>query len=120
MASGDTSAPRYEEAKTKYDTDYANAMSGKERYDKIYQQVKSANEVLTAHFKKSDYTAKEVAAIETDNEELTAAIQSANFVYGNGMTSLADAEKQIKGGVDYFTDQVNYNLNKDFKGRTNW
>jgi subtilisin family serine protease len=118
VASGDTSAPRFEEAQAKYDEDYGKAMSNKERYDQIYQQVKSADEVLTAHFKKSDYTAKEVAAIETENEELKTAIQSANFVYGNGMTSLADAEKQIKGGVEYFTDQVNYNLSKDFKGRT--
>jgi len=118
VASGDTSDPRFEEAQAKYDEDYGKAMANKERYDQIYQQIKGANEVLTAHFKKSDYTPEEVAAIETENEELKTAMQSANFVYGNGMKSLADAEKQIKGGVDYFTDQVNYNLSKDFKGRT--
>ncbi|MGB1307961.1 MAG: S8 family peptidase [Oceanihabitans sp.] len=117
VASGNQSAPRFEEAKAKYDADYGKAMASKQRYDQIYQQVKSANEVLTAHFKKSDYTAKEVAAIKTDDEALKAAVQSATFVYSNGMTSLADAEKQIKGGVEYFTDQVNFNLNKEFNGR---
>lgn len=118
VASGNESAPRYAEAKAKFDTDYAKALSGKERYDQIYQQVKSANEVLTKHFKKSDFTAKEVAAIKTEDETLKSAMQAATFVYSNGMTSLTEAEEQIKGGVEYFTDQVNYNLNKDFKGRT--
>ena len=38
-------------------------------------------------------------------------------MYANGMTSISEAEKQIKGGVEYFTDQLNANLNKDFNGR---
>ena len=33
------------------------------------------------------------------------------------MTSLTEAEEQIKDGVEYFADQLNANLNKDFKGR---
>ena len=75
VASGDTSDPRFEEAQAKYDEDYGKALANKERYDQIYQQVKGANEVLTAHFKKSDYTPEEVAAIETENEELKTAMQ---------------------------------------------
>ncbi|WP_299883501.1 S8 family peptidase [uncultured Lacinutrix sp.] len=118
VASGDTSAPRFAEAKAKYDADYGRATAGKQQYDQIYQQVINANKVLTAHFKKADFTPAEVNAIENPSEELKGAIEMAKRLYGNGVTSFAEAEKQVKGGVEYFTSQVNYNLNKDFKGRT--
>ena len=117
VASGDTNAPRYQEALAKYEEDYKSALSGKERYDQIYQKISEANEALSKHFNSEDYTAEQVNAIETDNAELAEAVKSAKFFYANGMTSLADAKKQIKGGVEYFTDQVNFNLNKDFNGR---
>jgi len=118
VASGNTSAPRFAEAKAKHDKDYAAATAGKQQYDQIYQQVTGANKILTAHFKKSDFTLAEVNAITNPNEELKGAIEMAKRIYGSGATSFAEAEEQVKGGVEYYTDQVNYNLNKDFKGRT--
>lgn len=117
IASGDTSAPRYAEAKTKYDKDYAQALAQKQQYDQIYTGVESAHKTLTAHFKKPDYTPKEVNAIKTENTDLKTAVDTAKFMYGNGMTSINEALEQIKGGVEYFTSRVNYNLNKDFNGR---
>ncbi len=117
VASGDTNAPRYAEAKAKYDKDHGQAMGGKQQYDQIYTRVKGAHETLTAHFGKADYSKKEVTDIKTENDDLKAAKETANFIYGNGLSSMEEAVKQIKGGVEYYTDQVNYNLNKDFKGR---
>lgn len=117
IASGDTNAPRYAEAKAKYDTDYAQALAGKQQMDQINLTVGNAHKTLTAHFKKEDYTAKEVAAITNPNDELKAAIDTANSMYERGAPSLPEVLKQVKGGVEYYTDQVNYNLNKDFEGR---
>lgn len=118
VATGDTSIPRYAEAVEKLEKDYQQALSGKQRYDQIYGQVSSANKVLTAHFKKEDYTPAEVNAITAEEgSELATAVATAKFMYANGMTSISEAEKQIKGGVEYFTDQLNANLNKDFNGR---
>ncbi len=117
IKSGNTSDPRFAEAKAKYDADYAQALAGKQQYEGIYQQVKSSNEVLTTYFKKSDFTQAEVNAITNPSEELNGAIEIAKRIYANGISSLAEAEEQIKGGVEYYTDQVNYNLNKDFSGR---
>ena len=74
--------------------------------------------MLTKHFGKEDYTAEEVKAINTEDQALKDAVGVANFIYGNGLTSMKEAKDQIKSGVEYFTDQVNYNLNKDFNGRT--
>jgi len=117
VASGNTSDPRFNEAKAELDKKHKEALAGKERYDQIYQQISGAHEVLTKYFKKADYTQKEVNAIKTEEEQLIQAVQVANFAYGNGLGSIEEALKQIKGGVEHFTDQLNYNLNKDFKGR---
>ncbi len=117
-ASGDSSIPRYAEAVAQLEKDYQQALSNKQRYDQIYTNVSSAHKVLTAHFKKADYTAEEVNAITAEEgSELATAVSTAKFMYANGMKSVAEAEEQIKGGVEYFTDQLNANLNKDFNGR---
>ena len=118
VASGDTSAPRYDEAKAKYDTDYNAALAGKQQYEGIYNSVEGAHKALAAHFKKEDYTSKEVAAITTEDATLKAAIETATGMYGRGAKSLPEVLEQVKGGVDYYGDQVAFNLNKDFKGRT--
>ncbi|QXP60613.1 S8 family peptidase [Olleya sp. HaHaR_3_96] len=114
----DTSLPRYAEANAELEEAYQSALSGKKRYDQIYAKVSSANKVLAAHFKKSDYTPEEVNAITTtEGSDLATAVAAAKFMYANGMTSMPDAEEQMKAGVEYFTDQLNANLNKEFKGR---
>ncbi len=117
VASGNTSDPRYNEAKAELDKKHKEALQNKERYDQLYQQFSGAHNLLTKHFKKSDYTQEEVNAIKTENEQLKQAIQVANFAYRNKLDSLEVAIKEIKGGLDHFTDQLNFNLNKDFKGR---
>ncbi|WP_055447320.1 S8 family peptidase [Lacinutrix mariniflava] len=118
VASGDTSAPRYAEAKAKYDTEYNAALAGKQQYEGIYNSVEGAHKALAAHFKKEDYTSKEVAAITTEDATLKAAAETATDMYGRGAKSLPEVIEQVKGGVDYYGDQVAFNLNKDFKGRT--
>ncbi len=117
VASGNTSAPRFNEAKAELEKKYKEAKTNKERYDQIYQQISEAHNTLTDHFKKSDYSQEEVGAIKTEDEKLKKAVQMANFAYSNGLESMEGALKEIKSGVEHFTDQLNYNLNKDFKGR---
>lgn len=118
VASGDTNAPRYAEAKAKYDTDYAKALAGKQQYEGIYNSVNDAHKTLTAHFNKEDYTSKEVAAITTDDATLKAAADTATSMFGRGAPSLPAVLEQVQGGLDYYGDQVAFNLNKDFNGRT--
>jgi len=117
VASGNTSAPRYAEAKAKYDADFNKAVANKQQYEGIYKELENSHKTLIAHFKKENYTAKEVAAIKTENETLKAAIGMASNMYANGFSSLPKAMERLKGAVDYYSDQVAYNLNKDFKGR---
>ena len=117
LASGDTKNPQYAAAKAEYDEKYGEATANKARYDQIYQSVKNADETVAGHLKKKDYTKEDVAGIKTDNAEVTQAVAMLQNMYANGFDSSEKALEAIKGGVDYYTDQVNFNLNKEFKGR---
>ncbi|MFC7446121.1 S8 family peptidase [Mesoflavibacter profundi] len=117
-ASGNTSIARYNEAVEKVEQDYQRALSNKQRYDQLYTQVTNAHDVLSKHFGKEDYTPKEVSEITSEDQKVVEAKAAATMLYGYGLTSMTEVKKQLKGGIEYFTDQLNYNLNKDFKGRT--
>ncbi|SFC96729.1 S8 family peptidase [Algibacter pectinivorans] len=119
LASGDTSNPDYAAAKAEYDSQYETWVGRKTQYEQIYQQIQTADATLTKHFGKKDYTKKEVAAIKPENESLAQAQQIANYMLNNGMDSMADAVKEIENSLESINDRLNYNLNKDFKGRVN-
>lgn len=117
LASGDKSNPRYAEAEAKYNEEYQKYSGYKTQYEQILQQVKSADDILTTHFGKSDYTKKDVAGIKTEDEQLEQAKRVAQFMYANNMESLSVATKDLTDGLVEINDRLNYNLNKDFKGR---
>ena len=117
LASGDTSNPDYAAAKALYETEYQKWLGRKNQYEQIYQQVKTADDALTKHFGKKDYTQKEVAAIKTENESLAQAQQIANYMFSNGLDTMATAITEIENGLESINDRLNYNLNKELKGR---
>ncbi|WJJ97024.1 S8 family peptidase [Algibacter luteus] len=117
LASGDTSNPDYAAAKALYDTEYQKWLGRKNQYEQIYQQVKTADDALTKHFGKKDYTQKEVVAIKTENESLAQAQQIANYMFSNGLDTMATAITEIENGLESINDRLNYNLNKELKGR---
>ncbi|WP_047549156.1 S8 family peptidase [Psychroserpens sp. Hel_I_66] len=118
LVSGDTSNPRYAEAEALYNSEYQKYTGYKTQYEQILQQINTADEILTAHFGKSDYTKSEVLAIKSEDEKLAQAVQVAQFVYGNDLESMSKAKKELKDGLDSITERLNVNLNKDLKGRT--
>lgn len=120
VASGDTNAPRFAEAKAKLEADYNQALAGKQQMEGLTKMVGGAHKTLAAHFKKEDYTSKEVNAIpaQAEGSELGGAVATAKGMFQRGAPSLLAVLDQVKGGMDYYSDQVAYNLNKDFNGRT--
>ncbi|MFD2551490.1 S8 family peptidase [Bizionia sediminis] len=118
IVKGDKSNPQYEAALAEYEEKYQEALANKQRYEQIYQMVKTSDETIAKHLGKEDYTKEEVAAIETDQADVKQAAAMLQNMYANGLESSEAALKAVKRGVDYFTDQVNVNLNKDLKGRT--
>ncbi|WP_339895187.1 S8 family serine peptidase [uncultured Algibacter sp.] len=117
LASGNTSNPDYARAQAEYQTEYQTWLNNKTQYDQIYQQFKTADDALAKYIGKKDYTQKEVNAIKTEDQALNQSIQIAQYIFSNGKDSLADALKEINDGLVQINDRLNYNLNKDYKGR---
>ncbi len=118
LASGDTNNPDYARAKEEYDVEYPKWMERKTQYDQIHQRIKGTDQILTEHFGTKDYTKEDVNNIKTDSEALSQAQQMAQYMYSNGLDSMADAIEEIEGALKSINERLNYNLNKDFNGRT--
>lgn len=119
LASGDTSNPDYDRAKAEYDKEYQLWMGRKTQYDQIYQRITATDEALSNYLNKKDYTQDDVNNIKTDAPSTNQAVQMAKYMYSNGLESVSDAIKEIKSNLESINDRLNYNLNKDFKGRIN-
>lgn len=117
LASGDTSNPRYAEAQGLYTKEIQKYTEYKTQYEQIKQQVSGADEVVSKYLKKNDYTQQEVNAIKTTDQSLLQSVSIIKYVYSLDMDSVAEFKKQINEGLLEFNDRLNYNLNKDFKGR---
>ncbi|WKB82776.1 S8 family serine peptidase [Cellulophaga lytica] len=103
-------------AKAEVEADYAEALAGKQRYEQILQAVKNADEAVKKELGKDSYTKQDLASITAKDETMQRNLAVLNQMYSFS-SSIPEAIKNITGGITYFTDQVNFNLNKDFNGR---
>ncbi|WP_296383418.1 S8 family peptidase [Winogradskyella sp.] len=118
LASGNTSDPRYNEAKALYESEYQKYTGTKTQYEQILQVIKKSDDVLAAHFKKRDYTIQEINAIKSENEELLQAKQVAQSINASADgASLAKATNEINGILTQVNERLNFHLNKKFSGR---
>ena len=105
--------PDYEKAKAELDDEVKTALERKQ----LYESFLNGGKELQKYLKKEDFTAADLKTMTTDSEALN---NHKNFflqrVLPNG--TVADFMTQIKGGIDHFADQLNYNLNVDFDGRS--
>src|SRR5690606_472429 len=110
------SAAERAKARLLLDAEYPKALANKQQYEQIYQVVNNADQAVQKELGKATYTKEELMAIKAKDEQMqqSIAILSQMFSYGEGIPKvLAD----LTEGIEYFTEQVNYNLNKDFDGR---
>ncbi|CAM3921634.1 MULTISPECIES: S8 family peptidase [Flavobacterium] len=104
--------PDYEKAKAELDGELNAAMEQKMFYEGLLKGGKD----LQTFLKKEDFTAEDLKAMNSDNEELN---NSKNFFLTRVFprSTVADFMEQVKGGINHFNDQLNYNFNVDFNGR---
>lgn len=117
LASGNTSDPRYAEAQKLYNEEIQKYTGYKTQYEQISQQVIAADEAVSEHLKKTDYTEAEVNAIKTEDAALLQSVAVIKYVYSLDMESVAIFKKEIANGLVEINDRLNYNLSKDFRGR---
>lgn len=118
LASGETNNPRYAEAQSLYSKEIQKYTETKTQYEQIKQQVSGADAVVSKYLKKNDYTQQEVNAIKTTDQSLLQSVSIIKYVYSLDMDSVSEFQKEINDGLLEINDRLNYNLNKDFKGRT--
>jgi len=103
-------------AKTKLQNEYNEAIQNKQQYEQILQAVKDADADVKKHLGKNTYTKTEVSAIKATNETMqrNKAILAQMFTIKE---TIPEVLEELGNGVKHFTEQLNYNLNKDFDGR---
>ena len=86
----------YQKIKTAQDKKIAGANTTKKRFTQMLQAVQFADNTISEHLKKKEYTKEEVNAIKTEEPKLTNSVNIAKQMYGFGLSSLTDAVKEIK------------------------
>ena len=111
---GDASARA--KARLLLDKEYPEAVQNKQQYEQILQVVKNADEAVRSALGKEVYSKKDLQSIENRTEQMQQNIAVLNqmFSYGDDIPSVIE---ELNEGITYFSEQVNYNLNKDFDGR---
>lgn len=104
-------------AQLKLDEEYPKALQNKQQYEQIFQVVNNADTAVKKALDKNAYTKEDVMALQPENEEMQQHVAVIKQMYQYG-DSIEDVKKELTEGITYFTERVNYNLNKDFDGRT--
>lgn len=110
----------YIEAKAEFEEKYQEALGNKNQYEQILQQTKIAHKAVSDVLGKEDYTQQELLAAKAETSEMQqyVAFLSQMFGFMDEGEKVPDFMKNLKEGVEYFTNQLNYNLNPEFDGRT--
>jgi len=117
LASGNTTHPRFNEAKAELDKEYQKTLGSKSRTEHIIQQVNAADKAIVNHLNKNVYTRDEVNAIKTENQELITHISLIKQLYSFGFDSVGEIKKELGKDLNKFIERLNFLYNKDFKGR---
>jgi len=103
-------------AKAELETKYAEAQQNKQRYEQILQAVKGADAAVKKYLGKDDYEKDDVLGIRSEDQELQQQIAVLKQMY-TFEESIPDVIETLNGGIEYFTEQLNYHYNIDFNGR---
>ncbi|SFU27131.1 Subtilase family protein [Pustulibacterium marinum] len=114
---GDDGSEMYKEAKAKFDQDLQEATQNKMRYEQLLQAVKNADGIVTEKLGTSDYTKEDLAGIEATTPELQQSVGILSQMLAYAPT-VKELKEQLKEGIEYFSDQLNYNLNTSFEARS--
>jgi subtilisin family serine protease len=111
---GDASARA--KAQLKLDEEYPTALQNKQQYEQILQVVSNADKAVKKELGKDMYTKEELMALKPQTEEMqqNVAVLKQMYQYEDSIDGVL---KELNEGITYFTERINYNLNKDFDGR---
>jgi subtilisin family serine protease len=91
------------EATKFYDEKVEAAKKNEKQYGQILKMVTNADDALSKHFDKSDYSKDEVTKVVTEDTALKQNIEVAKQMYGFGLSSLAQAKQELSKLVENAT-----------------
>ncbi|MFM1879631.1 MAG: hypothetical protein RLZZ241_2497 [Bacteroidota bacterium] len=104
-------------AKSVLDQESAEARSNKARYDQILGAVEAADQAVKQHLESDSYNQEDVEGIQTNDPELQQHLSVIRQMY-NFDSSIEGILSQLREGINYFSDRLNYHFNTTFNGRT--
>lgn len=104
------------EAKVYIDKEKQKYLGYKSNVEQNYQLGKNADDAITKHLGKKNYTKKEVAAIKTEDQSLlqSKSIVTQMFQMGDSMQEVLD---MFQENMKTISERLDYHLNVDFDGR---
>lgn len=145
LVKGNTGDPEYARAEQEYDeelvkytklknqyTSYQNQYQEyKKNYEQLIEKLNFADVAISKHLNKNDYSIEDVETISDSIETLQEPVSIMKYVLGLGFKTPSDAKNEIQDGLNLINedlkrlerafvevnDRLNYNLNKDLKGR---
>ena len=88
------------EATKFYDEKVSAAKKNEKQYGQMLKMVTNADDTLSKHFDKSNYSKDEVTKVETEDTALKQSIEVAKQMYGFGLSSLAQAKQELSKLVE--------------------
>lgn len=104
------------EATKFYDEKVAAAKANEKRYGQMLKMVSNADDALSKHFNKSDYTKDEVTKTVTEDKALKESIEVAKQMYGFGLSSLSQAKQELSKLVENASSMLSgEDLKKEYR-----
>ena len=88
------------EATKFYDEKVEAAKKNEKQYGQMLKMVTNADDALSKHFDKSNYSKDEVTKVVTEDTALKQSIEVAKQMYGFGLSSLAQAKQELSKLVE--------------------
>lgn len=104
------------EATKFYDEKVAAAKSNEKRYGQMLKMVSNADDAISKHLSKSDYSKDDVTKIETEDTALKQSIEVAKQMYGFGLSSLTQAKQELSKLVESASSMLSgEDLKKEYR-----
>jgi subtilisin family serine protease len=94
------------EATAFYDEKVAAAKANEKRYGQMLKMVTNADDALSKHFNKTDYSKDEVIKTLTEDKALKESVEVAKQMYGFGLSSLEQAKQELSKLVENATTML--------------
>ena len=104
------------EATKFYDEKVEAAKKNEKQYGQMLKMVTNADDALSKHFDKSNYSKDEVTKVSTEDTALKQSIEVAKQMYGFGLSSLAQAKQELSKLVENASSMLSgEDLKKEYR-----